>query len=530
MLRALVRSFAVLAALVLMWTSVQAVPASAAPPPVAVTLAGDSSVFGSVITFTYTLTVPVGGVDEATVTTEQDPALPASAGSVRDALVDGVAAVPGSVTLAGANLTFALGTLSAGPHTVTFPVGAPGTSATYSSRAGVSYSVAGVPQTVVESDPVVVTVNPPLPAVDLAIALPQGSGEDQTLGLGTGQQGDFEVYVSNSGTGASDATLVVDLPPGLTLGPDGVLGGEFEDTPLPCARDRSHPGRVRCAVGSIAPGEDNGSYLDVELVATAAGTPGATVTFGVTVEPAPDPSVEADPSDNTVTGSIRFTGVADLQYSISKPSVTVTVGHSTVLTLRVTNKGPQAVDDTIGFLQLQPPAAHFDIVAFSGATLPTQQIDRAGFPGGPVRAGRAGTGRADPGGHGALVGPRERHHVAGTGLERRRPGRRPDADRDDRRARHVRGDHATRVHRPGRRGRPGLHRLGVPDRPLGADRRRAGQAPGTCPPRVAGDRRRLRLARSRRRGSGARRRGPARARPAAQARLAGSHAAVRAVT
>jgi len=84
--------------------------------------------------------------------------------------------------------------------------------------------------------------------------------------------------------------------------------------------------------------------LGISFTASASAIPGTTASLIITATP--DQGVDQDPSNNTVTVPIRFTGLADLTSRATTPTPKVTIGHSTVVTVTVHNNGPQPAQVT----------------------------------------------------------------------------------------------------------------------------------------------------------------------------------------
>lgn len=314
---------------------------------------------------TYTISVGNGPIEQVVMHARQPDSVVAAPSSV---VVDGSPAPAGTVDQAGAGLTIRLGTgayathggtLATGNHTVTFDV-AFDTLPTGqdSANAVVDYTVNGQTRHA-SSSPIALA----LP--DLRLSLPF-SGERETLPLGTGDDGDFEVILRNAGGGTPAATLTITLPAGLTV--DNRAGvfrddsyqneNDFGGDQLDCSAVT--PTVVHCALGAVAAGVD--TLLDIPVQATPAAKVGTTGTF--TVSALSDDGLDQNPSDNSVHGTVLFAGTAHLVVTVTPTHSTVTVGKSAVLTAQVRNDGPNPALDALGAVILEN--GHFTITGFTG--------------------------------------------------------------------------------------------------------------------------------------------------------------------
>ena len=333
-------------------------PAMAADPP---TLTGSAPVAAhgpGTVRFTYTIDVAVG-LDSAELATHQDALLPADAGSVT---VDGTALARAQITVSGRDLTIPLGTVAAGAHTVRFSARVPGApSAVTRSSADLSYAQTGLPQNPLHSAPVVVDINEP----DIEVVSDFGEPVPEQP-LATGDTGGFEFTVSNIGFGAPPTTLRITVPKGLDTtfeGPPCCTSTGQPLPPLTCSH--STPGQHECALGPLAHGQ--AVSLGIGFTASPSAVPGTTASLIITATP--DQGVDQDPSNNTLTIPIRFTGLAHLTSRATTPTPKVTVGHSTVVTVTVHNSGPQPAD-VIAFVILDEfnDVGHFEFTRFDGDT------------------------------------------------------------------------------------------------------------------------------------------------------------------
>lgn len=325
------------------------------------------------ITFSYSITL-ADPLTSAVLTTHQDAALPADLAGVQ---LDGVAVPPtqvsrpDSVDIAIRTGALPIDVLAAGPHTITFlaTVGTGAGSAT-SSTATLAGLQGSDPfdQT---SPPVLVQVNQP----DIAVALTPGSGEDQTGAAGTDQDLYMGVDISNAGYGTPTTTMEIDLPVGLTLGQDGV-SRDSDGSPLDCSADPAHPQHILCALGALSHQVAKAdSTIVIDLITNK--NPPVGQTAAITVSAAPDAGqgVDTNPSNNSVTANVEFTGSAALSFTVSPAKTKVELGSETTVRVTIHNSGPQTAPDTVGFVMTN--GDNFDIAGFTGNTQPP-----AGTPGG----------------------------------------------------------------------------------------------------------------------------------------------------
>lgn len=202
---------------------------------------------------------------------------------------------------------------------------------------------------------------------DLALAVPTGSGEDQPIPIGTGAEVPYFLELRNLGAPASGGTAAITLPIGVDLGPHGVTYVKDSNDPgtvLTCA---GTTGTVTCTLPVLpATGTtDDPPLLVIGLRGAAAAVPGTSATFSVAVTP--DGAVDVDPTNNVVTGTAQFTGIAKIRYAATPSRAIVQVGTSVTLTLTITNDGPQAAADTYALEALEDDV--FVITGFDGPTI-----------------------------------------------------------------------------------------------------------------------------------------------------------------
>jgi hypothetical protein len=318
---------------------------------------------------TYTIAIGNGPIDAVVLHAHQPHGLSADPTGV---VVDGSPAPAGTVTQAGSGLTIRLGTgadatdggtLATGNHTVTFDFAVPALpTGAASAYAVLDYAANGNPHEV-RSTPVSLSIP------GLRLTKPNGSGENRILPLGTGLDGDFEAIMTNSGGDAASATLTITLPAGLTIDRGfGVYRDDDYRSPsdtgghrLDCTTPQDNV--VRCALGAVDAGAN--ALLDIPVQAQKSAPVGEVGTF--VVNALADSGLDRSPSDNTVRGSVRFTGTAHLVASLRPTRLKVVVGKTGKLVATVHNRGPNTALKALGLIALRND--RFSIVGFSGRQL-----------------------------------------------------------------------------------------------------------------------------------------------------------------
>jgi hypothetical protein len=348
---------------------------AASAAPAGVTLAGVAPATAhepGTVRFTYTVDVAGADIDATVFTTHQDVELPVAV-STAAVTLDGVAVPAGQITQTvvgdiavqvGANPADGL---TMGAHTLAFNATVGTTTASTSSTASMAWTDASVPGTTT-SPPVAVAVN----QIDIATTLTPDFGEEQVGFLGTGNDAYFAIDVSNIGYGAPDIQLVIDLDPGLALGPDGVSRDE-DDSVLPCAPALGNPQQLVCDVGPLA---HLTAYadptLEIDLIPTADAVVGHIAAVTATSSPQPGQGTDANAANDSVTAHLQFTGAAALTSTITPAQTNVHLGGSTTVKLTVHNAGPQPTGQTIAFSVVA--GDNFTITAFSGNTKPPPEL------------------------------------------------------------------------------------------------------------------------------------------------------------
>ncbi len=339
-----------------------AVPAAATGGPGLVGTA-PASAHGSV-TFSYTITLP-DPVDAVLFSTHQAAELPAA---VTGVLLDGAPVPSGQISQPGpGDIAVQAGPaagdgLAAGTHTLSFTASPAGTgSASTDSTATLAWSSGGIPGSLT-SAPVPVEVNPP----DLAVTLTPGTGEEQPSDLGTGQDLDLQVDVANLGYGAPHGTLRLVLPAGMRLGADGISwddGGA-----LTCVPDASDAQQLTCPLGVLQRLVDDDPTLDLDLTTAPDEPIGSQVPVRISATPDPGEGNDSDPTNNSVTAQVIYTGSAALSYTVTPAAASVPLGGTTTVRLTVHNTGPQPAPSTVAFVVVV--GEQFGILDFTGQTLP----------------------------------------------------------------------------------------------------------------------------------------------------------------
>jgi hypothetical protein len=319
---------------------------------------------------TYTISIGDASARQVVLNAFQPDGLTASPSSV---MVDGAHASHTKVDQSGTGLSVRLGsgadrshggTLGVGNHTVTFhfhvaslPTGSAAAYAVVDYRTGSQTRHARSPQI-------------PLAMPDLTVTEPSGSGESRVVPLGTGVDADFQAILSNMGGIASAAALTMTLPVGMRI--DRSFGIYRDDeyrsavdtggVKLRCATVASHV--VRCALGAVPTGTS--ALLDIPVQPTSKAPVGQTGTFAVTA--LANNRLEANRDDNTVHGSVQFTGAAHLVVSVMPHPLRATVGHASRLVVAIHNSGPDPAVRALALVEVR--SAHFTIVRFSGKQQP----------------------------------------------------------------------------------------------------------------------------------------------------------------
>ncbi len=351
---------------------VAAVPAHADTLP-QVTVVGGAAVptrAPSTDEVTYTISIGDASAQQVVLNALQPDGLTASPSSVR---VDGAHVSHTKIDKSGTGLCIRLGsganashggTLAVGNHTVSFNFHVAslptGSAAAY---AVVDYAVGS--QTRHARSPQI-----PLAMPDLAVTVPSGSGEARVLPLGTGVDADFQAILSNTGGIASAAALTMTLPVGMKI--DRSFGIYRDDeylsavdtggVKLRCATVASHV--VRCALGAVATGTS--ALLDIPVQPTSKAPVGHIGTFAVTA--LANNRLEANRDDNTVHGSVQFTGAAHLVVTITPHPLHLAVGRIGRVAVAIHNSGPDPAVRALALVEVR--SAHFTIVGFSGKQLP----------------------------------------------------------------------------------------------------------------------------------------------------------------
>jgi hypothetical protein len=296
----------------------------------------------------YSISVQGKSLTNAVITTKTFPDVPVDPATVQ---VDGVTVPSDTLTQSPRLMTIRLGTganstdggsLGVGSYLVSYQQQRPTKAQSNAATVGtVTFNRDGTPGTA-SSDPI------PLMHPDLSLSIPARSGEDTAAYLGTGRVAAYGAYLRNHGATADAATLTITLPAGLRLDfIDGVLrfdltsnGGQV--TPLKC----THPATsiIRCPVGEVVHHANIG--LLIPLVAAKGAKPGTRGKFTVNVAPVGEP--DQNPSDNSLTGKVRFTGIARLHTEILARTTRVQVGKTLPVRLHITNNGPQPASFTFG--------------------------------------------------------------------------------------------------------------------------------------------------------------------------------------
>jgi hypothetical protein len=308
----------------------------------------------------YTVTVQGDPLTDAQLTTKTFPSAPVDPGTVQ---VDGAAPPSPAISQSAKSMTVRIGTgadatnggsLGVGSYLVSYQQQRPsGGSSNAATSATLAFDRAGTPATVT-SGPVALT-HP-----DLSLTIPAKSGEDKAAYLGTGRIAGFGAYLKNRGASTDAATLTLTLPDGLRLDTvDGVerisVGRDDAEFGSSLRCTNALTATVTCALGAVLHGTE--SVLLIPVVATHLAKPGTRGTFHVAV--AADGEPDQDASNNALSGRVKFTGIAHLEFSMATKHTTVQVGKTANVRLRIHNQGPEPASMTFGITMTD--SAHFAI-------------------------------------------------------------------------------------------------------------------------------------------------------------------------
>ncbi|MCW2495616.1 hypothetical protein [Jatrophihabitans sp.] len=214
---------------------------------------------------------------------------------------------------------------------------------------------------------------------DLRMVRLPGSGENQVLPLGTGQDGDFAAVLTNVGATAPSATLTITLPPGLGVDDSfGVIrdnhyqsGDDNGGSPLTCTTVSA--AEVTCVLGKVKSGAN--TLIEVPVQALPNAPFGTTASFSVSA--LADSGLDANPRNNSTGASVEFAGEAHLTLTLTPSATSAPIGQTINVAADLHNDGPQPTADAIAFLALT--GRQFKITGFTGKVLP---IDFGGGGGG----------------------------------------------------------------------------------------------------------------------------------------------------
>jgi hypothetical protein len=345
------------------------------------------------VVFTYTVTVPVA-IESTSLTTHQAAALPAS---VTGVALDGVPVPAAQITQpSSVDITIHTGPaptdgLAAGVHTITFNAAVGGGPAVAtSSSATLSWIQASVPATL-NSAAVAVAVNQPdiaatnfvLGAVDSLVPF------DGTTGfIGTGMQVQLNVDVMNLGFGTPNTTLTITLPTGLVLAFSGAVFRDADGASLPCTQIALAPLQLSCALGSLPHFTVGDPTIGIPVTTTAHPPVGTVGTITVSAAPDAGEGTDTNPSNNSASTTLKFTGLAALSATVTPAATKIPLGGQTTVTVTIHNAGPQPAEQTLAFIEALGDGSKsglatccpFDITGFTGNTTPPPGVAGNGGP------------------------------------------------------------------------------------------------------------------------------------------------------
>jgi hypothetical protein len=388
------RLTAILAAMTLLFGAAAVALAGSAQALTLVQIAGSAPAVvhgpGTVV-FTYTITVPAD-IGSTSFTTHQAAALPAS---VSGATVDGVPVPAAQITQpSSVDLTIQTGAaptdgLTAGVHTIAFnaSVGG-GPAASTSSSATLRWIEASVPASAT-SAPVAVGVNQPDIAVQNLERVNNPLPDTGTTSVvGTGMTAQFDVAVMNLGFGAPHTSLTITLSTGL------VFAFAIRDVdadggpPLSCTQVTLVPLQVSCDLGSLMHFTDADPIIQIFLTTTANPPVGTVGTITVSAAPAAGEGTDTNPANNSVSTTVKFTGLAALSVTVTPTATKIPLGGQTTVTVTIHNAGPQPAEQTSASIEVLgdgnksgvDTSGRFDITAFTGNTTPPPGVVGNGGP------------------------------------------------------------------------------------------------------------------------------------------------------
>ncbi len=347
MLRRLLSTIAASALLSVAIAVAPGVAAAAAPcsGTVCVTTLSGSTALAQGATGTADWSIQIdSGQAELSFIAHQTSGLQAMAGSAR---FDGAALPASAMSITGHTVTIDLSSVNpvaAGSHQLMYRVRmAPAAVLDQSISASVSFdNTIGGP----------VTVSSP-PAEGFALTKPDFSIEPIQASIDKITAGNpFYLDLRLHGTSSVPSQLRLTIPAGFSF--VQATQGEFQQQAIPCTGGVT----VKCS------GINYGSFTDVTLTirANAGDRPGTTGSLTASVQPVGVP--DATPSDNTRSVAVTVGGTVALNVTVSSPygetarpnnleSTLLPIGKPTVLTLSVTNQGPDAASDVSGRIVME---------------------------------------------------------------------------------------------------------------------------------------------------------------------------------
>lgn len=189
------------------------------------------------------------------------------------------------------------------------------------------------------------------------ICLPPDSGEDHVGFVPAGESIEFGAQIVNGGASASNAKIVISLPPTLRVFPDDppvriddwfpLDSSAGESTDLRCTRSPDFR-TVVCDVGTLAPGAN--VLVGIPLYAPTDAPDGQRAAFSVTLQPSGASSF----APSGVSATVQFLGAAHVRTTLNPTHLTVTLGRTGTLTATMHNLGRAAALGTAGLAVVQP--------------------------------------------------------------------------------------------------------------------------------------------------------------------------------
>ncbi len=249
------------------------------------------------------------------------------------------------------------------------------------------------------------------------ICLPPDSGEDRIGFVPAGDSIEFAAQIVNGGSTASNAKIVIALPPTLRVRPDDppvridgwfpLDSSEGEGANLRCTQSADFR-TVVCNTGTLAAGAN--IVVGIPLHAPDDAQDGQRARFSVTLRPSGTSSF----TPSSVSATVQFLGPAHVRTTLTPTRLSVALGHSGTVTAALHNLGPAAAIGTVGLAVVLPASGenpHFLITnspidVTDDPTIPATLLHRRALLARQLLGARqpADSAHASAGGHPSPVG------------------------------------------------------------------------------------------------------------------------------